>query len=118
MNAQLRLDLAEDRAVAGMTRAVEHADRTTDGWRFQALSLLVAYAHEVRKPFLVEDARRWAEARGLEPPPDGRAYGAVVRMAARRVLKQAGYGPAASSNGSPKVLWELAHEPAQMELPA
>ena len=47
-----------------------------------------------------------AEAWGLSPPPDGRAWGHVMaRARSRGLIVAVGYGPAASSNGSPKVLW-------------
>ncbi len=40
-------------------------------------------------------------------PHDSRAWGAVMRRAARaRLIEKIGYAPAASSHGSPKPLWK------------
>lgn len=97
---------AMDRRDLGVQRAVDHANREESEWSGQALGMLTAFAAEATGPFLIEEVRPWAEARGLPPPPDTRAWGGVTRRAAakKRIVK-AGYGSAASSNCSPKVLW-------------
>jgi len=108
MARQLGLFEAEQAAVDGMTRAVEHADRKVDDWSGQAFSLLMTYARLRNEPFLIEDAREWAYEQGLELPPDGRAWGAPTRRAAvGHHLVRCGTGNARSSNNSPKVLWAL-----------
>lgn len=90
----------------GMQRAVQHADAVDMFWSE------TAYAHvfdfcKTQTTFLTEDARAFAEGRGLNPPPDGRAWGAVMQRAARNgLMRKVGYAPAKSSNLSPKVLWE------------
>ena len=60
----------------------------------------------VERRFLTEDVRAMAEADGFASAPDGRAWGAVMRAAARKGIVIAnGYAPAKSSNCSAKVLW-------------
>lgn len=105
---QLALDLnaAMERADRGIESSGAHADRVEDGWRYQALALLTAFAREIGRSFVVEEARAYAEKHGLPDPPDARAYGSVVRLArAKGRIRKVGYAPAASSNGSPKCLW-------------
>lgn len=116
MPTQTHLDFsaAQEARDVGIERAGAHADRVEDGWRYQALALLTAFAGEQPGPFLIEAAREYAQTHGLPPPPDGRAWGAVVRLAAsKKRIRKAGYGPAASSNCSPKCLWVANTEPAQ-----
>lgn len=110
---QLSLALAMERADQGIASSGEHADAVESGWRFQALALLTTFAAQVGRPFVMEEARQWAEAHQLPPPPDGRAYGSVVRLArAKGRIRKVGYAPAASSNGSPKCQWLSCHKDA------
>lgn len=116
MPTQTALDFtaAQEARDAGIEMSGEHADRTESGWRYQALALLTAFASEHPGAFLIESAREYAQAHGLPSPPDGRAWGSVVRLAvSKRRIRKAGYGPAASSNCSPKCLWVAITEPAQ-----
>ena len=111
MNPQLDIDFtkARERAEQGIESSGAHADAVESGWRFQALALVTAFANEIGRPFVVEEARAYAEKRGLPDPPDARAYGSVVRLArAKGRIRKVGYAPTASSNGSPKCLWEKA----------
>lgn len=109
MNAQLAIDFdaARERAERGMQAAVDHANAVESEWSGQALGLLVAFARQVGRPFLIEEARKWAEDNGLPPPPDARSWGAVTRRAKakRRIEKTSGAAAAASSNCSLKPLW-------------
>lgn len=109
MNPQLPLDLtaAMERAERGIESSAAHADNVEAGWRYQALAMLTAYSKEIRRPFLIEEARAWATERGLPTPPTAKSWGAVARLAAAKGrIKKAGFGSAASSNCSPKVKWE------------
>lgn len=109
MAAQLSLSLALDRADAGIQSSGEHADRVESGWRFQAMTLVALYARQIGRPFVIEEARAFAEANGLPFPPDGRAWGSATRLAAaKKRIRKVGYAPTASSHGSPKVQWEAA----------
>ncbi len=99
-------------AQSGMERAVEHADSVVPNWSERAMEALLEYARGWRDAwgdvgFLIEDVR--AHATELPAPPDSRAWGAVVSKAARQgLIVKVGYAPAASSNCSPKTLWQRA----------
>lgn len=91
----------------GIQRAADHAgpqwNRIARGYLLEFLARL-SIGHD----FLAENFREFAEGRGLEQPPDGRAYGHVLRSAARDLLiRKVGYAPAKSSNLSAKVLWRV-----------
>lgn len=97
---------AQDRRTVGIERAVNHANRVESEWSGQAMGHLTIYARQIGRPFLIEEARAFAESHGLPLPPDARAWGAVAQRAARKKhIEKAGFGAAASSNCSPKVLW-------------
>ena len=112
MIQQLAFDLTLDEAKAtglkAASKAADHAERENDGWKEKALHLFVKFAAKTPVPFLTEDARKFAEENGLQPPPDGRAWGHVAKTAERlKYVRFEGYGAAKSSNGSPKVLWRV-----------
>lgn len=109
MSTQIAIDF--DAALAardlGMQRSVDRANKAESEWSGQALGLLTAYAaRRFPEPFLIEQARAWAESVGLPPPPDARAWGAVTKRASvKHRIEKAGAGAAASSNCSLKPLW-------------
>lgn len=109
MTAQLPIDFtaATEARDLGMQRSADHANRVESEWTGQAIGLLTVFAKQAEKPFLIEEARIWAEANGLPPPPDARSWGAVTTRARakRRIEKTGEYRKAASSNSSPKNLW-------------
>ena len=89
----------------GIQNSVEHADRVEMFWSESAYGHLMDYCR-LQQAFLTEEAREFAESRGLTPPPDSRAWGAVIRRAAKNgLIQRVGYKPAKSSNLSPKCLW-------------
>lgn len=93
----------------GIDRAITHADAVEPLWRERAYSLLLAYT-TLRKSFLVEEAREWAEDRGLPYPPDKRAWGAVILRAAEAgVVSADGYGLVRDpkSHRHPATLWRV-----------
>ena len=99
-------DAATLRAERGIQESADHADAIEEGWCFQALAMLTAFAAEHAEPFLIEEVRQYAAAHNLPPPPSDKAWGRVARMAlSRKRIEKAGYAKAASSNGSPKNLW-------------
>jgi hypothetical protein len=103
---QLSIDFARARRDDGIQRAGDHAG---DRWRRGARGYLLEYLATHAGPFMAEDVRELADARGFEAPPDGRAWGQVFQAAAReRLIVKVGYAPAKSSNLSPKVQWRAA----------
>lgn len=96
---------AAERRDDGMTRAVQHADAVELFWSESAYAHLMDFCR-TQKAFLTEEARQFAEGRGLTNPPDSRAWGAVIRRAAKNgLIQRIGYKPAKSSNLAPKCLW-------------
>lgn len=103
---QLSIDLARARRDDGIGRSADHAG---DRWKRLAHGFVLEYLVSHRGPFLTENLREFAEIRGLEPPPDKRAWGSVMRFAASEgLIVKVGYAPACSSNLSPKVQWRTA----------
>jgi hypothetical protein len=103
---QLSIDFARARRDDGISRAADHAG---SAWQRQARGYLLEYLATNTGAFLAEDVRGFAERRGISPPPDGRAWGAVFQSAAREhLIRKVGYAPARSSNLSPKVQWTSA----------
>lgn len=103
---QLAIDFARARRDDGIQRAAEHAG---DRWRRGARGYLLEYLACHDGPFMAEDVREFAEKRGFDFPPDGRAWGVVFQSAAsEKLIVKVGYAPARSSNLSPKVQWRAA----------
>jgi hypothetical protein len=104
----MNLTQAENRRDVGINRAVNRADRDNPQWSEDAMHALEMYckAHPDAQ-FLGEQVRAWGEGLELvEPPADGRAWGAVFRRAASLgIIRRVGYAPAMSSNLAPKCLW-------------
>ncbi|MBP8177084.1 MAG: hypothetical protein KAX77_04895 [Xanthomonadales bacterium] len=101
---------AERSAKVGMDRAAERADKIEPDWFKRALSIVRTYAltHRAER-FPAEKVVEYARALGLPDPPDGRAWGAVMRAARTEgAIAADGYMPTVSSNGSPKVAWRAA----------
>ncbi len=100
---------AEARRELGMARAEAGAARRDAAFEAHALDAIARFA--LARPgetFLAEEVRA---AAGTPAGIDPKAWGPVFRLAARRgLIVAAGYGPASSSNRSPKVLWRL-HSP-------
>lgn len=93
-----------DRRDAGIARAQEHAEADLPGWTETAAAFLAAYAEDCGGTFLCEQARAASVGR-LPQAANDKAWGAAVVMAVKRGwIVKAGYGPASSSNGSPKTL--------------
>ncbi len=93
----------------GMAMAIDKADRDREGWSADALEAvrLYAAAHQGEQ-FLTEAVRQWCvELQFIEPAENERAWGAVMRRAAKDgLVRKVGYAPSHSSNLSPKTLWQ------------
>lgn len=106
---QLTIEDAIARRDLGIERSADHAERVADGWKARARGYLLEFLATNPGEFLGEQMREFAELRGMDFPPDGRAWGAVLQSAARAgLIVKRGYAPARSSNLSPKVLWRAA----------
>jgi hypothetical protein len=87
--------------------AAAKADRVLDDWTGRAVAWVRLFAaRQGARPWLVEEARQFAQDGGLQDPPDRRAWGQVVRiLRADGEIRSVGTGAARSSHGSPKVRW-------------
>jgi hypothetical protein len=103
--------LAETRRDIGIDTSEGKANLDKAGWSDEAMHGLELYcqAHEAHE-FLAEDVRAWTEEMGVVAAPEnGRAWGGVIRRAARQgLIIRVGYGRAKSSNCAPKCLWVAA----------
>jgi hypothetical protein len=101
---KLNMKLARSRADLGSLRAGTRAEVLSPGWTYLA-ALAIRNHAKGRKPFRIEEVALSFP----DKPPDGRAWGHAARAAQRNGwIRRVGYAPAASSNGSPKCLWEAA----------
>lgn len=96
-------------AIEGAQRAAARASRVHANWSERAYDFLVRWAALHDGVFMTEDVRHAAEAADTYlPPPDARAWGAVILRAKREgKLVHAGYAPNKDStcHGSPKSVW-------------
>ena len=89
---------AQQLADDGMMRAADHADAVEEGWSERAYSMLLDYAAE-HFEFMTEDVRHWSIEQGFSLPPDGRAWGQVIRTASKlKLICKHGYGQTSSPN--------------------
>ena len=102
--------VAEASRDTGIARAIDHATQVDENWRHAALLWVIRYARATNGQFLTEDVREFAYTNGgFQSPADGRAWGQVIRDAARKgIVVQDGTLRARSSNLSPKVAWRRA----------
>lgn len=89
----------------GIRRAQDHAEADAPGWTEEAAAFLREYARNCSGTFLCEQARA-ASKHWVPEPENGKAWGAAALYAMKRGwIVKAGFGPASSSNGSPKTLF-------------
>jgi hypothetical protein len=100
------LDEAIEAGKQGGQRALDHAERDTPSWRHIATMFLRRYARQ-HPEFIIEEVVEAAAAWGMVEAPDARAWGPVIRAAARdRVIAKTDRArPAKSSRGSVKPVW-------------
>ena len=103
------LQTVQSRRDMSMALAVAKADRDREGWSEDALAAVRVFvrAHPDEQ-FLTEAVRQWCvEMQFIEPADNERAWGAVMRRAAKDgLVRKVGYAPSMSSNLSPKTLWQ------------
>ncbi len=98
-----RAALSRDR---GILNASIGAEIAVPGWSLEAFAFLKRFA-EQHAQFMAEDVVKAAAADHLPAPPDGRAFGGVIQRAVREgLIRKIGYAPAATSNLSPKCVWQ------------
>lgn len=85
MQLQLTLPDPQAAAVAGMEKALDHANSVNIGWGVKCWSLFNTYCLRkgIGHRFTCEDFREWAEANGLPKPPNNYAYGGIFNRASR-----------------------------------
>lgn len=94
---------------AAMSAAEDHANRVHGDWSARAYLMVTKY---IRRGglFMAEDVRAWAEGEGLPPPPDPRAWGAVIMRAAKEgLIKRIGYEPSRNRQAHlrPTAVWQV-----------
>lgn len=88
---QLNIIDAIEQMEAGIQQAVDNADARQPDWSATAYTMLALFTQERKQPFRCEEFRQWCEGR-LMPPPHDRAFGGVIRMAARnKIIRQVGF---------------------------
>lgn len=71
----------------GINVAAEHADQVHPGWQDEAFDALKIFLLWNNSPFMCETFRAFAESEcDLPPPPNARAYGAVMQRGKREGL--------------------------------
>lgn len=93
---------------AAAEAAARHADRVSTDWSERALELLRRYC-EQHADVMSEDVRRFADAQGLERPPELRAWGAVMqRGKAAGYIRHAGWTTAKDPrvHSNPVGIWK------------
>ena len=87
--------------VVAIARAVE----SNDDWKQKAYLAVCEFCNKhAGKEHLAEEIRVFAEAQGVAPLNDARAWGPILKRAEKNgVIKNVGYAPTKSSNGGPKV---------------
>lgn len=104
---QMGLDLFNRPRMEGMRLAVEHADLVDPDWSDNALAFLRWYACRRTESFLIEEVVALSKTE-ISEPPTTKAWGAVVKRAAKEGwLIKDGFAIGAG-NACPKILWRLA----------
>ena len=100
-----REEIARQRAGRGIESSARHSDDVRPNWTSVGVQYVRAYArhHDL---FMAEHVREFAEGQRFPKAPDARAWGKIMRQAARdKIIISHGFAPSNSSNRSPKVLW-------------
>lgn len=74
-----------------MKMANQRAEKMREGWSREAEGYLRSFAKAHSEPFLAEEIPPWAYERRCPMPPDDRAWGAIVKAAAKDgIIEQTG----------------------------
>lgn len=109
-NAQRLTPTAHEAAEQGMQAAVDHADAEQPNWSDDALDMVRIYFGQHTEG-MVEDIRAFAESRGFTPAPSARAWGPVIRTAAREgIVVSKGYAEVKNpkAHKTPATVWQRA----------
>lgn len=105
---QANLEASIKRAVSGISLSACHANAKTSDWTglAQAAVKFAIAALPQDAKFTIEDVRATIDEE-LPAPPDLRAWGSVTQSLIKSgsLVKTHSYKQAASSNGSPKMLY-------------
>jgi hypothetical protein len=103
---QMSLDFARGQRDAGMTRALDNADKKNEGWSVLAYSFLLSFAR-THQHFISEDVSGASKEAMLPQPPTDRAWGSVYRKAMKNgIIIQSGMGRSARRHASVCPRWE------------
>lgn len=107
--ARCAAQAGEGRALAqdAMQRAEDRAEGDDPGWKERAYALLQEYPAD---RFMAEDVRRFAEARGLSPPEEPRAWGGIIQRASSAgLIEKDGYDESrnAQAHCRPTQVWRF-----------
>lgn len=92
--SQTEIDFTgEELRDAGIAQAIESADWKEPEWSEKAYKTLIAYLSNQHGEFMTEQFRNWAKIfKRLSDPPSARAYGGIMRKAAKAgLIKKIGY---------------------------
>lgn len=71
----------------GISVAIENANLKHDNWAEEAYSALMTYIKIHKQPFMCEEVRDFAHIElGLPQPPSARAWGSVMKHAAKQKI--------------------------------
>lgn len=104
----LLLDLEEGKKLRdiGIDKVCFHAENVNNGWNEKALQFIEKYP---LNKFMTEDIRDYAYQKGLERPPSERAWGGVMRKAAKMGwIRCVGYQKVNNANAhrTPAAVWK------------
>lgn len=93
----------------GIAAAREGADFKIPNWSDQASDMLSRFlVMHPNRPFKAENVREWATLEGLPQPPHQRAWGAIIRKAAKEgLIEFCGYAKTSNPRAhcTPAGLW-------------
>lgn len=92
---------------AGMSQAIQRAERIDDEWPDLAYGFLCRYAR-THDQFISEEATAEADRLGYGSPADPRAWGSVIRKAARAdvIRRTSMTKPRLKGHASPGPVWQ------------